>query len=86
MNQNIMWFALGVLFYMFIVPILDQLCSLICLKMEEKKGEYNLKIVEYNSKADKIVKELEKPYEVSHAIGFEVPTYDEYYDDYEEDD
>lgn len=84
MGSNIICFAFGVLFYMLVVPIVDQVASLVCTILEEFKGKHSVKIVEYNAKADKIVQELEKPYEVSHAIGFEVPTYEEY-EEYEED-
>jgi hypothetical protein len=83
--MNLVWFILGISFYMVFAPILDQIGSLICTMIESAKSSFTLNIVESNKKAELIQQELEKPYEVSHAIGFEVPTYDEYYDDYEED-
>ena len=83
--MNLVWFILGISFYMVFAPILDQIGSLFCTMIESAKSSFTLNIIESNKKAELIQQELEKPYEVSHAIGFEVPTYDDYYDDYEED-
>jgi hypothetical protein len=79
----LVYFILGTMFYVFILPVVEQLTSLIVQIIEARKGKYNVDVIRYNAEAQEIAEGQE--YTVSNAIGFEVPQYDEYYDEDEDD-
>ena len=67
--MNLLFFILGILFINFISPILEELCNLLLTIIETKKGEYAIKIAEYNQKVNKI-KEENGEKEPLHVVGF----------------
>lgn len=74
--RELLFFILGTLFYVFFLPVVEQITSLIVQKLEAVKGKYNVEVISRNVEAEKISSETD--YQVSNAIGFEVPTYEEY--------
>lgn len=66
------FFILGIVFITFIIPILDQLLSLILTFLEMVKCKWSLKIAETNTLI-KQAAEPEEPEEKKYYIGFTVP-------------
>lgn len=83
MSMNLIYFIGGILFYTTILPIIEQLTSLIIQKLEVPKGKCNLDIIKYNHEAEEI--QLSEQPQDTYAIGFEAPpVYEEYYEEDEE--
>jgi hypothetical protein len=66
---NLLFFILGILFINFVSPILEELCNLLLTIIETKKGEYAIKIAEYNQKVNKVKQEDDEK-ESLHVVGF----------------
>lgn len=67
--MNLLFFILGILFINFVSPILEELCNLLLTIIETKKGEYAIKIAEYNQKVNKAKQEDDEK-ESLHVVGF----------------
>ena len=65
-HKGIIYFILGILFYMIIIPILETLTTLFATSLEIPKGKLSLKITKLNDELSKVGDEPQ----VTHAIGF----------------
>lgn len=76
-----LYFILGILFYMAIVSILENIVELICSYIEVAKGKNTLKIVEMNE-----VIQNEEEYTDTNVMGFQYTPHseDDEYEEYEE--
>lgn len=77
----LLYFLLGVLTYSFVIPIVEQIVSVLLTSLELVKGKLTLKITEVNCQIKK-AQESESESK-THAIGFCAPFYEE--EDEEED-
>ena len=72
------------LIYVAIIPIVEELATVIVQALEVVKGKLILKIAEFQTKAEKL---KEQKSSSTRAIGFSLPdSEEEYEEDYEEDD
>lgn len=84
--MNLLFFILGILFVNFINPVIEELCNLFLTIIETKKGEYAIKIADYNKKVLEIKGEDEEK-EPLHVMGFQwTPEDEDDEEEYEEDD
>ncbi len=67
---NILFFGLGVLFIVLILPLIQELSELMCLMLETLKSIF-AKIV---AKKNLEIEELNAPEVNTNAIGFEIPS------------
>lgn len=81
--RELIFFILGMFFYMLIIPFFESLITLIATAMEKPKGKMSVDIAKYNAELTKIAHEDEGG---GCAIGFQLPDEIEYYDDEEEED
>lgn len=70
------YFISGILFFQFIIPILDSLVGWLLSYIEVKKGKHSISIAEMNEKLTNLTTETN-----TSVIGFSIPTEEE--DDYE---
>ena len=75
-------FFLGMMFIYILLPILENLTSLICTGIEVIKAKYSVKITEYNSRISQINSGFET--HSKHAIGFHYTPEEEDEDENEE--
>lgn len=77
------YFILGIVFVLFVSPIVEGLCGLVLTGLEMLKGKWTLKITKINSQIRKI--SLEYPDEPPHnPIGFVISSGEE--EEYDDDD
>lgn len=72
MYTYFLFFIFGILFISFIIPILDQILTVILTFLEMIKCKWTLKITETNTLIKKAA-EAEEPEEKKYYIGFTVP-------------
>lgn len=82
--MNLLFFILGMLFINFINPILDEICNFILTVLETKKGEYAVKIAEYNKKVNELKQFDDEKDEPLQIMGFQYPIEAETDNDIEE--
>ena len=78
------YFILGVIFVLFVSPVVEELCGVVLTGLEVIKGKWTLKITKINSQIRKISLEYtDEPHQ--HQIGFVIPSGEEYYEDDDDD-
>ena len=73
------YFIIGILFYAFILPIIEQLGNLIISALELGKSSLGKKITKNSIEIQKMA----EPTETTNVIGFQVPTEEIEFDDEE---
>ena len=79
--KKLLYFILGVLSYMMVLPVLEALVTLLVTAFEIPKGKLSLKIAHLNQELAEIGEEKHQTY----AIGFRAPTPADEYEEEEED-
>ena len=85
--MQILWFILGIIFYMFVFPLLENVAETIGYWLQAVSSQWALEASEVNLKIAKMqveMNELADDKGAASAIGFEY-TGDQYCDCYEED-
>jgi hypothetical protein len=75
---------LGIVTYILILPILEQIAALICQALEYLKGLLLYQSAKIQIKIDKLTEEVSENNSKTSAVGFVIPEEEEYYE--EEDD
>ena len=84
----LIYVLLGMFIYSFILPILEQINAVIIQWLENVKGKLMVEATRLQNEIVEISKtdKEEEPYQITHAIGFQMQNEDDYEEDYEEDD
>ncbi len=72
--------------YAFIIPIIEQLNTIVIQWLENIKGQLMVKAQEIQNELDQTGKEEEPVGQVTNVIGFSLPEEIDYEEDYDEDD
>ena len=78
------------LIYAFIIPIIDQLSTVVVQWLENIKGKLMVDAQKLQNEITDLAKESSKdedtPEQITHVIGFQMPEEPDYEEDYDEDD
>lgn len=72
--MKLFYFIFGIIFEDALMPLIVSFTEFIQLILEKHKGKMAVEVAKHNQEVQKITEELEKPYEETSVIGFQVPS------------